>query len=287
MSGPHIGFPLCIQMQKGGNGLYFVLKRKHLILAGAVALTLLAAPVIHHAAQAAVPAVAAPDTNWGLHFQQEGQPPTANATAEYLKQFDAFYIGQTEEKKLAVTFDAGYEAGYTPKILDALKKHHVKATFFVVGNYLETSPDLVKRMVQEGHTVGNHTYHHYDMSKIASAGDFAKELQAVEEKYQEITGQQMKKIYRPPQGKYSESNLQQAHTLGYQTVFWSLAYVDWNRDAQPSPQEAFSKLLPRTHPGAVVLLHSTSQTNADILDELLGKWEEQGYQFVPIDAFLS
>ncbi len=267
--------------------MYAVLKRKHFILAGIVALALIAIPVICRFAQAAVPAAADPNTNWGLSFQQDGQPPVANVTADYLKQFDAYYIGDTSEKKLYITFDAGYEAGYTPQILDALKKHNVKATFFVVGNYLETSPDLVKRMVAEGHTVGNHTDHHYDMSKIADKEAFQKELQGVEEKYRSITGQEMKKFYRPPQGKYSESNLQQAHELGYHTIFWSLAYVDWQKDAQPSHEEAFAKLLPRTHPGAVVLLHSTSKTNAEILDELLSKWEEMGYQFAPIDDLIA
>lgn len=267
--------------------MYAVLKRKHFILAGIVALVLIAVPVVCRFAQAAVPAAADPNTNWGLCFQQNGQPPVGNVTADYLKQFDAYYIGDTSEKKLYITFDAGYEAGYMPQILDALKKHNVKAAFFVVGNYLETSPDLVKRMVAEGHTVGNHTDHHYDMSKIADKKAFQKELQGVEEKYRSITGQNMKKFYRPPRGKYNESNLQQAHALGYHTIFWSLAYVDWQKDAQPSHEEAFAKLLPRTHPGAVVLLHSTSKTNAEILDELLSKWEEMGYQFAPIDDLIA
>ncbi|HCC01419.1 MAG TPA: delta-lactam-biosynthetic de-N-acetylase, partial [Ruminococcaceae bacterium] len=173
----------------------------------------------------------------------------------------------------------GYEAGYTPKILDTLKKHHVKATFFVVGNYLQTRPDLVKRMVAEGHTVGNHTWHHYDMSKISEKAAFEKELRSVETKFKEITGKNMTRVYRPPQGKYRESNLKQAKELGYKTFFWSLAYVDWYKDKQPSREEAFQKLLPRTHPGAIVLLHCTSKTNSEILDELLTKWQQMGYSF--------
>ena len=230
-----------------------------------------------------VPVSAGNEGNWGLSFQQEGKPPVANASADYLKQFHAYYAAQTAEKVLYLTFDAGYENGNTPVILDALKKHQAPAAFFLVGNYLETSPDLVKRMVEEGHTVGNHTYHHPDMSQIADLDSFRKELTAVEEKYKEITREEMKKYYRPPQGKFSESNLEQARTLGYQTIFWSLAYVDWYTDKQPSPQEAYDKLLPRIHPGAIVLLHSTSQTNADILDELLTKWEDMGYTFGTLD----
>ena len=160
-----------------------------------------------------------------------------------------------------------------------MKKHKVKAAFFVVGNYLETCPELVKRMVEEGHLVGNHTYHHPNMSAISEKSAFEKELTSLEEKYREITGQEMEKYYRPPQGKFSESNLRQAQELGYRTVFWSLAYVDWYQDRQPSHEEAFDKLINRIHPGAVVLLHSTSQTNAEILDELLTRWEDMGYHF--------
>lgn len=225
----------------------------------------------------------AADGNWGLSFQQEGQPPVANATMDYLKKFDAYYAENTPEKVLYLTFDAGYENGNTAAILDALKKHHAPAAFFVVGNYIETAPDLIKRMVSEGHIVGNHTYHHPDMSRISSKEAFEKELGDLEALFQQTTGQSMKKYYRPPQGKYSESNLQMARDMGYKTFFWSLAYVDWYQDKQPSREEAFKKLLGRIHPGAVVLLHSTSSTNAQILDELLTKWEEMGYQFKSLD----
>ena len=224
-----------------------------------------------------VPASA--EGNWGLSFQQEGKPPVGNATADYLKQFQAFYVNQTDEKVIYLTFDAGYENGNTAPILDALKKHHAPAAFFLVGNYLETSPELVKRMVEEGHTVGNHTYHHPDMSRISTRESFNQELTDLKALYQQTTGQPMKKYYRPPQGKYSEANLRMAKDLGYTTFFWSLAYVDWYEDKQPSHEEAFKKLLGRIHPGAVVLLHSTSKTNGEILDELLTRWEEMGYRF--------
>ncbi|MBS4985778.1 delta-lactam-biosynthetic de-N-acetylase [Hungatella hathewayi] len=230
---------------------------------------------------------ASADGNWGLSFQEEGKPPVANATSDYLKQFNAHYADQTDEKVIYLTFDAGFENGNTPAILDALKKHHVPATFFVVGNYISTSPDLVKRMVAEGHTVGNHTYHHPDMSKISTQESFAKELQDLEKLYQETTGQTMTKFYRPPQGKYSESNLKMANDLGYHTFFWSLAYVDWYEDKQPTKEEAFKKLLGRIHPGAIVLLHSTSKTNGEILDELLTKWEEMGYQFKSLNELVA
>lgn len=219
------------------------------------------------------------DGNWGLSFQQEGAPPVANATAEYLAEYNGFYAEKTDEKVLYLTFDAGYENGYTAKILDVLKKHNAKAAFFLVGNYIETSPELVKRMVKEGHLVGNHTYSHPDMSAISTKDGFEKELKQLEEKYKEVTGEKMKKYYRPPQGKYSESNLKMAKDMGYKTIFWSLAYVDWYESDQPTKEEAFDKLIPRLHPGAIVLLHSTSKTNCEILDELLTKWEDMGYKF--------
>ena len=224
-----------------------------------------------------------PETeNWGLGFGQEGEKPTGNVSAEELKTYHAAYMDPTDEKVIYLTFDAGYENGNTPAILEALKKHNAKGTFFVVGNFLETSPELVKQMVVEGHTVGNHTWHHPEMSKISDAASFEKELKDVETLYQKITGEELTRFYRPPQGKYNTQNLQMAGDLGYKTFFWSLAYVDWIQDQQPTKEAAFDKLLKRIHPGAVVLLHSTSSTNAQILDELLTKWEEMGYHFAPL-----
>ncbi len=222
---------------------------------------------------------AVPTGSWGLSFRQEGTPPIGNAGVDQLKKYDAVYLGDTQQKVLYLTFDAGYENGCTEKILDTLKKHDVKAAFFLVGGYIQRNADLVRRMAAEGHTVGNHTMHHYDMSKIADKDTFSKELEETAELYEQAVGAPMPKFYRPPQGIYSEENLVHAKELGYKTVFWSLAYVDWKNDSQPTREAAFAKLLPRTHPGAVVLLHSTSQTNAEILDELLTKWKEMGYSF--------
>lgn len=232
------------------------------------------------ASAAAVPASA--EGNWGLSFQEEGKTPVGNATFEELAKYDAFYAEQTEDKHIYLTFDVGYENGNTASILDTLKKHNVSATFFVVGTYIESDPELVKRMAEEGHIVGNHTWHHPDMSQIAALDTFKKELVDVEDAYREVTGEEMTKFYRPPQGKYSESNLQMAQELGYKTFFWSLAYVDWYDDNQPTKEEAFDKLLGRIHPGAIVLLHSTSDTNSLILDELIQKWEEMGYTIRPL-----
>ena len=232
------------------------------------------------AAQTAAEAQSAASiSDWGLSFQTNGQPPVGNVPADTLLQWDAYYVGDTSEKTIYLTFDAGYENGCTADILDALKRHNAPACFFVVGNYIDTAPELVQRMVSAGHIVGNHTLHHPDLSSITDKDAFAAELTGLEEKFTALTGQPMQKFYRPPQGKFSEENLKQAQELGYMTVFWSLAYVDWYTDNQPTDEQAFSKLLPRIHNGAIVLLHSTSETNARILDELLTKWEEEGYTF--------
>ena len=225
--------------------------------------------------------------SWGLSFRQEGSAPNGPASVSQLQRYDAAYLGNTEEKVIYLTFDAGYENGCTAKILDILDDHDAPAAFFLVGNYLEQNADLVRRMAREGHIVGNHTMHHPDMSKISDKAAFQKELTALESLYLEVVGEEMPKYYRPPQGNYSEANLQMAKDLGYKTVFWSLAYVDWNNNAQPTPEYAFSKLLPRIHNGAVVLLHSTSQTNAEILDELLTKWKEMGYRFGTLDELFG
>ena len=243
-------------------------------------LILLIAVVIALAVSVSVFASSALSTgSWGLSFRQEGAPPIGNAGKDQLRQYQAAYIGDVGEKVLYLTFDAGYENGCTAKILDTLKEKQVPAAFFLVGNYIQRSPDLVRRMVAEGHTVGNHTMHHYDMSRLSDKAAFSKELTDLEALYKETVGQELPKYYRPPQGIYSEENLKMAQELGYQTVFWSLAYVDWNNDAQPTREAAFAKLLPRTHNGAVVLLHSTSKTNAEILGELIDKWKAMGYRF--------
>lgn len=220
--------------------------------------------------------------NWGLSFPEPGKTPQGNATADFLADYNAYYVGNTDEKVIYLTFDAGFENGNTEPILNSLKKHNAPATFFLVGSYIRDHGDLVQRMVAEGHTVGNHTNTHPDMSAISDMESFQNELLAVQKSYTELTGCDMPKFYRPPQGKYSEANLAQAKELGYTTVFWSLAYVDWYENDQPTHEEAFEKLLGRIHPGAIVLLHSTSKTNAEILDELLTRWEDMGYTFKPI-----
>lgn len=245
-----------------------------------------AAETIGEVMQTSGEPVALKTENWGLGFGKEGQKPTGNATEAELAKYNAHFCAEGEEKVLYLTFDCGYENGNTEAILDALQKHNAPATFFVVGHFLESAPEVVKRMVKDGHTVGNHTYHHLDMSKLSDKNAFKKELDDVSFLFSEITGRELSMYYRPPQGKYSISNLQMAQELGYATFFWSLAYVDWNQEKQPSHEEAMKKLCGRVHPGAIVLLHSTSKTNGEIMDELLTKWEEMGYSFGKLEDLL-
>ncbi|MBQ7089162.1 MAG: polysaccharide deacetylase family protein [Clostridia bacterium] len=259
--------------------MYYIITRKGIFTAVALCAALAVGVVGLSLTPPAPAAVATAAGNWGLSFRQEGEAPVGNVSAAELARHKAYYVGDTTQKRLYLTFDAGYENGFTPAILDTLKQHEVPAAFFVVGHYLESAPDLVKRMVAEGHTVGNHTYSHPDMSAIAGKDAFLHELGRVEDTYRTLTGQEMSKYYRPPQGKYSEQNLKMACDAGYSTFFWSLAYVDWNVDAQPTREEALEKLTGRIHNGAVVLLHSTSATNAAVLDEVIATWKEMGYSF--------
>ena len=223
--------------------------------------------------------------SWGLSYQTEGAPPAGPLDGASLQKLGAAYVGGASEPVLYLTFDAGYENGCTARILDTLAKHDVKAAFFLVGHYMQTNADLVRRMAAEGHTVANHTMHHPDMSKKTGT-EFESELVNLEDLYRTVTGGELAKFYRPPQGVYSEENLRQAQSMGYRTVFWSLAYVDW-QEAQPTREQALAKLIPRTHNGAVILLHSTSETNAQILDELLTKWKEMGYRFGTLEELYA
>lgn len=225
--------------------------------------------------------------DWGLSFGESGTQPVGNASPEDLAWYDAYFMGDDSEKVIYLTFDCGYENGNTEPILDALKKHDARATFFVVGHFLETAPDLVKRMVEEGHMVGNHTYHHLDLTSISGLDAFQKELDDVAGLFQEITGTELSPYYRPPQGKADAENIRMAQQLGYNTIFWSLAYVDWDTENQPEHGAALDRLTSRIHPGAVVLLHNTSRTNGEILDELLTRWEEMGYRFGPLSELTA
>lgn len=211
---------------------------------------------------------------------EEGPP---KETSDYVPKYKCYYIGDSSKKVIYLTFDEGYEKGYTPKILDVLKKHNAKAAFFVVKPYITGNPEIIRRMEKEGHLVCNHTVHHGSMPSIYDESKFKSELSGVEEAYEKVTGKKMPKYFRPPMGKYSELSLYYTQRLGYKTIFWSFAYGDWEPNRQPGKYEAKNRILSRTHNGTVLLLHAVSKTNADVLDELLTEWEKQGYKIGTLD----
>ncbi|MDT8716507.1 delta-lactam-biosynthetic de-N-acetylase [Clostridium sp. 19966] len=220
------------------------------------------------------------EKSWFIVPNNKGLVPSQKDDVnELLRKYSGYYVGDTNKKELYITFDEGYENGYTNKILDILKRHDVKAAFFVVKPYITSNPDIIKRMDAEDHLVCNHSSHHPSMAKVKNFDKFNKELEDVEKAYEEVTSKTMPKFFRPPMGKYSDLSISYTQDLGYKTVFWSFAYFDWDVKKQPSHEEAMKKILTRTHNGAIILLHAVSKTNADILDELLTKWKDEGYSF--------
>ncbi len=232
------------------------------------------------------PALKADGRSWGLAYRETGLQPWGNETSKNLAAYNAYYVGDANENVIYLTFDCGYENGNTDAILTALKNHDVKATFFVTGHFLETEAELTKRMVEEGHTVGNHTYNHPDITKLDEAA-FKEELNAIKKKFNEVTGAEISMYFRPPEGKCYSQTLKWSKDMGYATILWSLAHVDWYTDNQPKPQDAIAILTKRIHPGAIVLLHNTSKTNGEILDQLITKWEEMGYTIKPLSDLVG
>lgn len=223
---------------------------------------------------------------WGLHFEKNNNQPEITEDINFLNDLNVYYRDFSGEKVIYLTFDAGYEAGYTEQMLDTLKKHNAPGTFFLTASYIENNPSMVQRMLEEGHTVANHTVTHPNMSQV-SYEQFEKELLGVEEVFFEVTETKLPKYFRPPQGAYNEESLKHAKKMGYKTVFWSLAYKDYDKDNQPNHSYAYESLLPNIHDGAILLLHNMSKTNAEILDGLLTKYTEMGYSFKSLDNFIT
>lgn len=221
--------------------------------------------------------------NWYFNPRNDGKQPQPIQEASFFKKYNAYYVGNPNEKIIYLSFDAGYESGNTEKILDTLKKHKAPAQFFVVESYIKNNPDIIKRMEKEGHLVCNHSKSHPSMAGITDVEKFKSEILSVEEAYKEVTGKDMPKYFRPPMGKFSEQSLKYTKDLGYSSIFWSFAYVDWYDDKQPSHEFAKDKIYTRTHPGAIVLLHPNSKTNTEILDEVLTHWESEGYKLKTLD----
>ena len=234
------------------------------------------------AAMASTPAGPA-KAEWGTFFLGNNLPPRNDEDESYLRAFHAYAMVPTQEKFVYLTFDEGYENGYTPAILDVLKKHNIKAAFFCTGSFVRDNPELIKRFADEGHIIGNHTLTHPSMMKVSTWDEFSRQLFGVEERVQAITGKEMPRYYRPPAGAYSEAQLRMADALGFKTIFWSVAYKDWDVNAQPTHERGMSYLTTRIHPGAIILLHAVSKTNTEIMDQLLTTWEQMGYSFRTLD----
>ena len=223
---------------------------------------------------------------WGIkRNDNHEQPDLGSKNKELISKYNGIAMGNKEKNYIYLTFDAGYEAGYTEKILDTLKANNVQGTFFITAHYVNTAPDLVKRMIDEGHIIGNHTVNHKSMPSLSDE-ELKKEVmdlhQAIFKKY----GYEMKYI-RPPKGEFSERTLSLSEQLGYKSVMWSFAYVDWDENKQPAEIESINKIISNLHNGEVMLLHSTSKTNAGILDEVIKKAREEGFEWRSIDDFVQ
>lgn len=226
------------------------------------------------------------EKNWFFQPKKDGTPAgEPQDILNLINKYSAYYLGDTSKKVMYLTFDEGYENGYTSKILDILKANNVKAAFFVTTPYLNTSKDLIKRMVAEGHLVCNHTTNHPSMASVAAkdAGKFENEFTVLEKAYEDVTGQKMLKYFRPPMGKYSELSLYYTQKLGYKTIFWSFAYNDWDPKKQPTSDYGKKIIMERSHNGAIVLLHAVSKTNTEILDSVIKEWKSKGYELQSLD----
>ena len=222
---------------------------------------------------------------WGIkRNDNHEQPDLGKANKEILEKNNGIAMGNNNEKYIYLTFDEGYEAGYTPQILKTLKENNITATFFITAHYLNTQPELVKRMIDEGNIVGNHTVNHKSMPSLTEEQINTEVMdlhKAIYEKFQ----YEMKYI-RPPMGEFSEKSLNVTNSLGYKTVMWSFAYEDWNENKQPDENQAKKKILDNVHNGEIMLLHGNSKTNTNILSDIIDEIRGLGYEFKSLDEII-
>ena len=225
--------------------------------------------------------------SWYFVPVPDNKQPDFDVSLTELKKYGAYALGNKDDKVIYLTFDFGFENGNVKKCLDALNANNVKGAFFILENVIKRNPDLLKEIAGSGHIVGNHTMKHKNMCNITDFAEYEKEINGLEKMYEETTGYKMSKYFRPPQGEFTKQNLEYNQKLGYKTIFWSLAYKDWDNNNQLSPDAAVEKILKRTHNGAVILLHPTSNTNAAILDTLIKEWKKLGYRFGTLDELTA
>ena len=224
--------------------------------------------------------------SWYCVHVKDHKQPEIDANLSFVEDLGGVYLDRTVDENSAdrvlyLTFDAGYENGNIVKILDVLKAEDVKGTFFILENLIEKNPDLIQRMLEEGHILANHTAHHKDMSS-ASDETLMNEIHSLEETFKNLTGQELSHLYRPPEGRFSKANLECLHQNGYRTVFWSFGYPDWDNNRQMSPAKAKKIILENIHNGEIMLLHPTSATNAAVLGDVIRELKAQGYRFATI-----
>ena len=221
---------------------------------------------------------------WGIKRNDNNlQPDLGSTNKSLIDKYNGIAMGNNEEKVIYLTFDLGYEAGYTSKILDTLKEKNVQGTFFITAHYLNTTADLVERMIKEGHIVGNHTVNHKSMPDLSDE-EIKNELMKLNQAVYEKFGYEMKYM-RPPRGEFSERTLKITENLGFKTVMWSFAYVDWKEDSQPSYDEALDIIKSNFHNGEIMLLHATSKTNSEIMGQIIDEARKQGYEFKSLDMY--
>lgn len=221
---------------------------------------------------------------WGIkRADNHLQPDVGAQNKKLLEENGGICLGNKDKKDVYLTFDAGYEAGYTPEILKVLKENEVPAMFFITGHYLNSKPELVQQMLEEGHLVGNHTVNHKSMPSISDE-EIEKEIMDLHKAVYEKFAYEMK-YSRPPKGEFNERTIKATNKLGYKTVMWSFAYADWDEKAQPSEADAKQKIIENVHNGEIMLLHSTSKTNAKVLDEVIKEIKQNGYEFKSLDEF--
>lgn len=221
---------------------------------------------------------------WGLKLNTTHTVPEVPAKVKaLLDKYSGYYVGDTSSKVIYLTFDEGYENGYSGKILDTLKANNVKAAFFVTKPYITQNKDLIKRMVNEGHLVGNHTSRHPSMpSKTGDIAAFNLEFSDTEKAFKEVTGVEMLKFFRPPMGEFSEKSLYLTQKLGYRSIFWSFAHKDWEVNNQPKVDETINRVMTRSHNGEIMLLHAVSKTNTAALDTIIKELQSIGYRFADL-----
>jgi peptidoglycan-N-acetylmuramic acid deacetylase len=226
--------------------------------------------------------------HFGFKKSKQGEPASINEEGfrGIIQKHGAIFLGDTTQKELYLTFDNGYENGYTVKVLDVLKEKKVPAIFFVTGHYVKEQSELLKRMVNEGHLIGNHSWSHPDMTQISN-DRIKMELDRVKEQVAQVTGQKEMRYVRPPKGIFSDRVLAVSKELGYTNVFWSIAYVDWEPKNQKGWRYAYDKVTSQFHPGAVILLHTVSRDNAEALGAIIDEAKRQGYTFKSLDQLVS